>query len=206
MRFCSDVCRLEAWERFHKVECQQLDLMLDPTLGKMAMLAMRILTSSGKIYLDYIVGRLAEEGQSEERRGRRLAFNEEGIYDSADYRTIYSLVAHSAQRGVGDLFKRGLMALYLLKVLELTPFFLNGGSDPRNLKLGERAAMGAVLLRHLQNLPCNAHEITEMQLPPDQSSTSSKEAVVHEVGAAVFSTLSLLNHSCDPNVVRHYYS
>ena len=54
VRFCSDDCRMEAWERFHKVECQQLDLILDPTVGKMGMLAMRILTSSGKIYLGTI--------------------------------------------------------------------------------------------------------------------------------------------------------
>ncbi len=52
VRFCSDECRSEAWERFHKVECQQLNLILDAGVGKNAMLAMRILTSSGKIYLE----------------------------------------------------------------------------------------------------------------------------------------------------------
>ena len=89
VRFCSDICRVEAWERFHKVECQQLDLILDPTLGKMAMLSMRILTSSGKIYLDYIIGKLAEEEEARRNdpdASRRLAFNEEEIYDAADYR------------------------------------------------------------------------------------------------------------------------
>ena len=126
--------------------------------------------------------------------------------------TIYSLVTNSKQRGVGDLFKRALMALYLLKILELTPFFYNGGSDPRNVKLTEKVAMGAVLLRHLQNLPCNAHEISELEVSPTSTGSSTngtKEAgggVVHETGAAAFGTLSLLNHSCDPNVVRHYYS
>lgn len=213
VRFCSDVCRVESWERFHKVECQQLDLILDPSLGKMAMLAMRILTSSGKIYLDYIISKLAEE--EEARRGspdadRRLAFNEEEVYDAADYRTVYSLVTSSKQRGVGDLFKRALMALYMLKVLEATPFFYNGGADPKNVKLVDKVAMGAVLLRHLQNLPCNAHELSEMELPTlsgsSSSSSSSRDTVCHEIGAAVFGTLSLLNHSCDPNVVRHYYS
>ena len=28
----------------------------------------------------------------------------------------------------------------------------------------------------------------------------------NEIGAAAFGTLSLINHSCDPNVVRHYHS
>ena len=67
VRFCSDDCRMEAWERFHKVECQQLDLILDPTVGKMGMLAMRILTSSGKIYLEYVISKVREE--TEARKG-----------------------------------------------------------------------------------------------------------------------------------------
>ena len=56
----------------------------------------------------------------------------------ADYRAIHTLIANSKHRGVGDLFKRSLMALYLLRVLEMTPFFYNGGSDPRNVALKER--------------------------------------------------------------------
>ena len=64
-----------------------------------------------------------------------MGFNEEGVYDASDYRTIYTLVGNTKQRGVGDLFKRGLMAAFMLRILELTPFFFNGGSDPRNVKL-----------------------------------------------------------------------
>ena len=119
----------------------------------------------------------------------------------------------SKLRGVGDLFKRALMACYLLKILEMTPFFYNGGSDPHNVKLVDKVAMGAVLLRHLQNLPCNAHEVTELELGPTSSSSvtgsmssTPRDSTIHEIGAAAFSTLSLINHSCDPNVVRHYYS
>jgi hypothetical protein len=73
--------------------------------------------------------------------------------------------------------------------------------------------MGSVLLKHLQNLPCNAHEVAEMELPSSggtssvgAASGSGSSVIHHEIGAAVFGTLSLLNHSCDPNVVRHYYS
>ena len=97
VRFCSDICRLEAWERFHKVECQQLDLILDSTLGKMAMLAMRILTSSGKIYLDYIISKLEEEADARKDQPdatRKLAFNEEDIYDSAGEKHNATILFH----------------------------------------------------------------------------------------------------------------
>ena len=79
----------------------------------------------------------------------RQGFNEDGVYDSADYRTIFTLVGNAKQRGVGDLFKRGLMAAYLLKILELTPFFFNGGADPRNTKLQDKVLIGGILLLSL---------------------------------------------------------
>ena len=118
------------------------------------MLAFRILTSSGKIYLEYVVNKVKEELEKPETEGggpekvksksfsekkhfndSQVGFNEEGVYDASDYRTIYTLVGNTKQRGVGDLFKRGLMAAFMLRILELTPFFFNGGSDPRNVKL-----------------------------------------------------------------------
>ncbi|XP_023333559.1 SET and MYND domain-containing protein 4 [Eurytemora carolleeae] len=204
VRFCSEECRVEAWESFHKIECQQLDLIVGANLGKNAMLGFRILTSSGKIYLEYVVNKMKEEASKPESAPvpEKVGFNEDAAYDSSDYRTIYSLVGNTKQRGVGDLFKRGLMAAFMLKMLELTPFFFNGGSDPRNVKLQDKVLVGGILLTHLQNLPCNAHEIAEIEIPAG----SVKDSAQTEIGAAAFGTLSLLNHSCDPNVVRNYYS
>ena len=146
---------MEAWERFHKVECQQLDLILDPTVGKMGMLAMRILTSSGKIYLEYVIGKVREEMEARkdlQEAAILVGFNEEGVYDAADYRTVYTLVTNSKQRGVGDLFKRALMACYLLKILEMTPFLEHSGqclglSEP-NIGLGQVAAIALEIQKH----------------------------------------------------------
>ena len=170
-------------------------------------------------FVRYVINKLREEADLRKNNPdapRQTGFNEDGVYDAADYRTIYTLVANSKHRGVGDLFKRSLMAMYLLKILEMTPFFYNGGSDPRNVKLQDKVGMGAVILKHLQNLPCNAHELSEMELGSGTSNIISggssninsgvRDSSVHEMGAASFSILSLLNHSCDPNVVRHYYS
>ena len=62
--------------------------------------------------------------------------------------------------------------------------------------------ISGIVLTHLQNLPCNAHEIAEIEVPAG----SVKDSAQSEIGAASFGTLSLINHSCDPNVVRHYHS
>merc|ERR1712098_678032 len=107
----------------------------------------------------------------------------------------------SGRWNIRILLTRGLMAAYMVKILELTPFFFNGGSDPRNVKLQDKMLVGGILLTHLQNLPCNAHEIAEMEVP----SGTVKDSVQSEIGAASYGTLSLINHSCDPNVVRHYH-
>ena len=76
-------------------------------------------------------------------------------------------------------------------------------------KTQDKVMMGAVVLKHLQNLPCNAHELSEMELPPPPTTTSSsssspssglntssngnnsalstsRDCVTHEIGAAVF--------------------
>ena len=60
----------------------------------------------------------------------------------------------------------------------------------------EETAAG--LLHYLQSLPCNAHEVTEQV-------QRGQEAELREVGAAVYPSTSLLNHACDPNVVRVSY-
>ena len=57
------------------------------------------------------------------------------------------------------------------------------------------------MLRLLQLLPCNAHEISELQLNTEDVGNS----VSIEIGAGIYSTLSLFNHSCYPAVTRHFH-
>lgn len=100
VRFCSDECRSEAWELFHKLECQQLKLILNAGVGKNATLALRILTSSGKIYLEYIIGMLRDEAERRKNHPdfqRTVGFSEDTVYDSCDYRCNWSLMS-----GVAD--------------------------------------------------------------------------------------------------------
>jgi SET and MYND domain-containing protein 4 len=64
----------------------------------------------------------------------------------------------------------------------------------------EERWIGSLLLRQVQMLQFNAHEVAELQM----ASPSSLEGVKSVfMGAAVYPTLSLFNHSCEPSIVRY---
>ena len=105
------------------------------------------------------------------------------VYDSSDYATIHNLIGSTSQRSVADLFRRTLMAVYLAGIM---------GEE-------NRIPVVAELLRLLQSYPCNAHEISVLNL----KNCSIGCAVQVAIGSAAMPVLSLINHSCDPNVFRH---
>lgn len=60
--------------------------------------------------------------------------------------------------------------------------------------------IGGLLLRHLQLLQFNAHELAELEVDCTESVDKSESIFI---GGALFPTLSLFNHSCDPALVRY---
>lgn len=61
--------------------------------------------------------------------------------------------------------------------------------------------VGGLLLRHIQQLVCNAHAITTLQ-----TTQADKENVVQlqsqvRIATAIYPTASLMNHSCDPTII-----
>ena len=62
-------------------------------------------------------------------------------------------------------------------------------------------AVGGVLLRHVQQLVCNAHAITALQVTQvsEQHLVETQSQV--RVATAIYPTASLMNHSCDPTII-----
>lgn len=203
--YCSEKCRTSSWDNSHYIDCPLLDILQKLEIGKMSFLALRIVVMVCKGQnLQSLITSLEDEHKCSDRN---KGFNNNGTYSSSDYSAIYWLVGNTEKRVVGDLFRRAVTAACILNCLEtMTDFFsIDTNSPPADIT-HYKLLVGGLLLRHLQNLPCNAHEVSE--LVKTETGTLKDGVPVWkgvEIGAAAYAVLSLVNHSCDPNVVRHSY-
>jgi SET and MYND domain-containing protein len=200
--YCSEECHTSSWISNHYIDCPLLGVLQKLEIGKMGFLALRIIIKVCKGQnLESMLKSVEDDGKWNERN---KGFNDDGTYSSSDYSPIYWLVGNTEKRSVGDLFRRAVIAACILKCLEtMTDFFPLDTTSPSESSRQKRL-VGGLLLRHLQNLPCNAHEVSELvgiEAENDREDMSMWKSI--EIGAAAYAMLSLVNHSCDPNVVRH---
>ena len=64
--------------------------------------------------------------------------------------------------------------------------------------------IGGLLLRHIQQLVCNAHAITEVKVTELGEQTLVQETSQVRVATAIYPTASLMNHSCDPTIISRF--
>jgi len=203
--YCSEECLASSWNNNHCIDCPLLDILQKRAIGKMSFLALRIIIQVCKRQnLCSLITSLEDDNKCSDRI---KGFSNDGTYNSSDYSPIYWLVGNTEKRAVGDLFRRAVTAAYVLNCLEtMTDFFPTDRNSPTYDITCQKLLVGGLLLRHMQNLPCNAHEVSELV---GTESGKTKEGVPIwksiEIGAAAYAVLSLVNHSCDPNVVRHSY-
>jgi len=118
-----------------------------------------------------------------------------GKHEPDSYVNLYDLVTHRETRSVQDILHRTHVAAFYLSCLKKTNYF---GAD-RNTDYpptDDELFIGSLLLHHLLLLQFNAFEVSELrQLGNDQETAF--------IGGSVYPTLALLNHSCDPCVVRY---
>ncbi|KAJ2954157.1 hypothetical protein O0L34_g2385 [Tuta absoluta] len=110
---------------------------------------------------------------------------------------IYSLCTHSEQRRGEDTFKRIIMAMFLTECLNKAGFFKK--YDQENVKKAE-AAICEVLVRNLQLLQFNAHEVYET-VRGEHTFSGSRPLYV---AVGIYPTGALFNHECYPAVARYF--
>ncbi|KGL74452.1 SET and MYND domain-containing protein 4, partial [Tinamus guttatus] len=138
--------------------------------------------------------------------------NDNGQYQSS-YQAVFNLLPHTEKHSPEHKFLCMLSVVALCKKIQETgleaallnqeecedgvkPKACENGSDELSPQL---KIMAEAMLRHVLQLQCNAQAITVMQeLGSEDDPVVNKKPV--RLATAFFPVLSLLNHSCSPNV------
>nr|CAD7424830.1 unnamed protein product [Timema monikensis] len=185
LAFCSVRCRDEACRSYHRYECHYMDLLIGSGMSILCHVALRMVTQAGEqFFLD--------------RRQDLTSHSKEILPPSDKYLAVHNLVTHANKRKPKEFFQRTLMAVFLLKCLQKAGYFSAPSIDQTCLS-EEELLIGSLLLRHLQLLQFNAHEVYETRIEaPRQLRTSKTEYI----GVAIYPTVALFNHDCYPAVTR----
>ena len=195
--FCSEDCREKGLKSFHCIECNLINTLEELDLGQNAQLVLRLVVQTSFTKLKDFVPSYEKELQ--ETSPEKVGYNEDGVYDSTDYSTIYGLVTNKEQRSVADMFKRASIAYVLTKLLVYGQNFFSGCiSNFVEPSKEEIVLIGCAIMTHLMNVPCNAHSITEFGACLE----NIQDSLLHDIGAGAYSVLSLCNHSCNPSGAR----
>ncbi|XP_065579041.1 SET and MYND domain-containing protein 4-like isoform X2 [Artemia franciscana] len=186
--FCSEKCCDAAIKSYHLYECQTADIVKASGMSAVSRLALRMVTWND---LSYFKNNEAPEDKL-----------------NSPY-SIKNLVGHTERREAMDLFNRTMMTIFLLKLLKFSGYFLKRKNTPVEVKevqgvpdLDEdELLISSLLLRNLQILQFNAHEVTDLVFVNGKGLNNAKS---HSVGLAIYQIASLLNHSCYPNVARYF--
>ena len=185
--YCSDEC-LQRSILWHAFECR----LTIERLEKMQLLAVRLLTKTGWKPLLKNKLRFEDHLKQETKTDQQIS----DVYEWDNYENILKLETNSHKRSSDDLLQRSVQACAIgISLINNTSF-----SQDAYENLDYQIYICSLLLSHLQSLPCNAHEISEFIHHRSAPLTSS----CVEIGAGIYATLSLFNHSCNPNVIRNF--
>ncbi|CAC5395091.1 unnamed protein product [Mytilus coruscus] len=205
--YCSETCRQQSWSVYHQIECQYLDIC--HSIG-IAHLSLRIVLTSGHQHLLDFRDKMSvsEFYQNENRIG---GVTEEGTY-SKTYLSVYDLMTHALDIETPDSFQYTLTALLLLTILKKSGWLEKKTGDDKitndntdditKLQFSQDDLyIGGLLLRHIEQLVCNAHAITELQVTQTSDTSLVDSKSQERIATAIYPTTSLMNHSCDPSII-----
>ncbi|NWI62239.1 SMYD4 protein, partial [Todus mexicanus] len=226
-KYCSQNCADVAWEQYHRTECSLGALLL--TLGVFGHVALRTVLLAGFAEVSRLVewsherdkdlgdpeARCKHLSETPDRRAGTRGIpgcNDDGRYQSS-YQAVFNLLPHAEKHSPEHKFLCMLSVVAICQQLQeagLEAAVLNRESPEEwcKPKTCEKASgelspelktVAEAMLRHVLQLQCNAQAITVMQ-----ESGSGDGAVVNKkpvrLATAFFPVLSLLNHSCCPNI------
>merc|ERR1711915_218733 len=126
-------------------------------------------------------------------------------YLSDDFMNVFNLISHEDKLDEEELFLRTLIAVFLGELLSMNDFTRTENEDEN---LGEendikKIFIAKLLLHFLFNIPQNVHDIAFMETTNEHKWLNSNQ--MKPIGAGIYVTAALFNHSCDPSFMRCNY-
>ncbi|RWS21062.1 SET and MYND domain-containing protein (SMYD)-like protein [Leptotrombidium deliense] len=180
-KFCSTACREDAFTKYHKIECPYLPVLMYLSSGH---LALRILIISGI--------RSAIQMLSKEQIPLETYKN---IEHSGDYNSLYSLTDNIDNKSYQMLFPDAFGAAFMTILAHKMGF----------VAVDDIRRVGALLLKHISQIWCNVMSIsTDKIYETDNIEKTTFFTDSVEIGAGMYPTICIMNHSCDSNVVNSF--
>lgn len=216
MSFCTERCRKEAWQTYHRYECSVLDYFFENLSNGECQQRSHLLLA----YRTTVLQALSVDTSKLDSAETNCALNPDFMryhtnietedddiskecaelgtkkpYSPFDYRTVFQLQTHCVDVGPNVNLVRAIEAVFLAKCLIFVLSKLNVICTMETF-----VPLAVAMLRHLQAIDCNAYEVIE-----NVYDEATRVWEPRNIGGAIYTTVSLVNHSCYPNVVRHSY-
>ena len=192
IRYCSTSCRKASWDSGHRFECQFLDVITTSGTGMLGHLALITLLGTGFVKII----KCKQNPRSAQADAQNVLFTDsEGVY-LGGYVGIHNLMSNSEHRSPTDILQYSVLAVFLLRIVQKTGFI--DDKIVQALKKGRHDVqryIGGLLLRLVQIISCNGIEVSRLR-----GGTTLLKCNPQTLGLAVYPTLSLFNHSCNPNL------
>ena len=114
------------------------------------------------------------------------------------YLNLFNLVGLDSERWPEDQFNRAMMSVCLLKILKSTSYFPNKSNE--DTFTSDETFIGSLMMRHMNVLQFNAHEIYEFFRGDRSKMRPNKNNLI---GVGVYPQASYFNHSCHPGTSRY---
>ncbi|XP_075980473.1 SET and MYND domain containing, class 4, member 4 [Anticarsia gemmatalis] len=197
--YCSEECREEAYKKYHALECPVMASMVSYNFTKMDWLALRTSLKSRCEYddwFDVFEVSIDADANVNTRNWGCVKVADKWVYESKNYTSIHTLATNVDIRSISDIFRKSLTAAVLLHLLALSKYIRCEGQELLTDHCIKYVADN--LLRHIMTSPTNMHGISS-----NIENSEGKFLDECNIASGAYAFLSLLNHSCSPNVVRY---
>jgi len=211
VRFCNKACRTKAQDTFHKHECGKQDIF-DSTLGKMMQNGQS--KADGTKRYHHLSFRTITQKSLQwflDNKKTISRFRYDLTDTSNGYEGLAGLVSHSERMTTNRVFMFLLSSMFHVRSLQLSAYFGAVKHKVNDTLTENELFIGELLFTYLIKLQFNTHGINEgLADNPEELNNGLRikaptyENRVRSIGNGLYTTLALMNHSCENNICKYF--